>query len=418
MGRRSVTGCYKNIFGYFFKGGFEVVKSKNKASGIRPGFWVAFALTLFVALLFTVVLENRWYSYIITGIVAAAMLTVRIKILPRGIGYAALWVVCLCLFALSVSFGRSALSVSFTGDLFNKGVRSINHIYARMNGSAIFHDTMLNGQREPYVFESWKAPDGYQNRKISLNNSSGYFLTKNDGNHEKVIYQLHGGGYVGVFNSIYNDRALQYSACYDDADVFSLDYRTAPDNLYPAALEDAVEGYQRLLDQGYSADKIIICGDSAGGGLALAATLYLRDHNMPLPKMLILSSPWADLVQEGESYSTNIQKDAFFGLPTADMKPRYPIPILYAGEHDLYDPYLSPLYGDYANMPPMLIQVGADEVLLSDSETVSQKAKEAGVDVKFLKYEGMYHAFYIITPQIREGKQAWAEIESFIRNHT
>lgn len=392
--------------------------SKNKKRNIRPRFWVAFVLTILIALLFTVILENRWYSYILTGIVAGAMLTARIKISPKGIGYAALWILFICVLTLSVSFGRSALSISFTGDLFNKGARSINHIYARMNGSAIFHDTMLNGQREPYVFESWKAPKGYQNSKILLHNSNGYFLTKDDGNHERIMYQLHGGGYIGVFNAIYNDRALQYSACYGDADVFSLDYRTAPDNPYPAALEDAVEGYQWLLDQGYAADNIIICGDSAGGGLALAATLYLRDHNMQLPKMLILSSPWADLSQEGESYSTNIQKDAFFGLPTADMKPRYPLPILYAGAHDLYDPYLSPLFGDYANMPPMLIQAGADEVLLSDSETVAKKAKQAGVDVKLITYEGMYHAFYIITPQIKEGKQAWAEIESFISNHT
>lgn len=416
-GRRSVTGCYKNIFVYYLRGGFEMEKSKTKASGIRPGFWAALALVLFVALLFTVVLGNRWYSYIITGFVAAAMIAVRIKISPRGIGYAALWVVCLCFLALSVFFGRSVLSVSFTGDLFNKGVRSINYIYARMNGSAIFHDTMLNGQREPYVFESWKAPDGYQNKKILLNNTCGYFLTKDDGNHEKIIYQLHGGGYIGVFNKIYNDRALRYSACYDDADVFSLDYRTAPDNPYPAALEDAVEGYLWLLNQGYSADKIIICGDSSGGGLALASALYLRDHSMQLPKMLILSSPWADLAQEGESYSTNIQKDAFFGLPAGYMRPQYPIPVIYAGDHDLYDPYLSPVYADYKNMPPMLIQAGTDEVLLSDSETIAEKAKEAGVDVKLLKYEGMYHAFYIVTPQIKEARQAWAEIGSFIRNH-
>lgn len=392
--------------------------TKTKERSIRRGFWAAFVLTFLIALLFIVVLENRWYSYIITGIVAVTMLTVRIKFSPRGIGYAALWLIFLCILALSVSFGRSALSVSFAGDLFNKGVRSINHIYARMNGSAIFHDTMLNGQREPYIFESWKAPGGYQNSKILLNKSSGYFLTKDNGNHEKVMYQLHGGGYIGVFNTIYNDRALQYSACYDNSDVFSLDYRTAPDNLYPAALEDAVEGYQWLLNQGYAAENIIICGDSAGGGLALTTTLYLRDHNIPLPTMIILSSPWADIAQEGKSYSINVQKDAFFGLPTANMKPRYPIPILYAGEHDLYDPYLSPLYGDYTDMPPMLIQAGADEVLLSDSEVVAKKAKQAGVDVMLLTYEGMYHAFYIVTPQFKEGRQAWTEIENFIKNHT
>ncbi|CDX00972.1 alpha/beta hydrolase [Desulfitobacterium hafniense] len=388
-----------------------------KKSPIKPGFWAALVLTFLVAMLLTIILENRWYSYAVTGGVASALLTIRIKLSPQGLRYGAVWLLCLCLLALSVAFGRSALSVSLTGDLFNKGFRAINHVYARSHGSAIFHDTMLNGQREPYDFESWQAPQGYRNSKISLSNSSGYLLTRDNGNHKKVIYQLHGGGYIGVFNKIYNDRALQYSACYDGADVFSLDYRTAPDHLYPAALEDALEGYQWLLEQGYPADQIILCGDSAGGGLALATTLYLRDHNQALPELLILSSPWADLAQTGESYSTNIQKDAFFGLPDADMKPQYPIPILYAGDHDLHDPYLSPVYADYANMPPMLIQAGGDEILLSDSQTIAAKAKEAGTEVKFLTYEGMYHAFYIVTPHFREGKDAWAEIERFIREH-
>lgn len=342
------------------------------------------------------------------------MLVIRIKLSPKGSRYAVLWLVCICIFTLSIYFGRSTLSVSFTGDLFNKGVRAINHIYARLNGNAIFHDTMLNGQREPYVFGNWKVPEGYQNSKVLLSKSRAYLLTKDNGNHDKVIYQLHGGGYVGVFHDSYNDRALQYSACYDNADVFSLDYRTAPQNLFPCALEDTIEGYQWLLDHGYMAENIIFCGDSAGGGLALAATLYLRDNNVRLPKMLILSSPWTDLSAEGESYSTNILKDSFFGVPSIDLAPKFPIPILYAGEHDLRDPYLSPAYGDYTDMPPMLIQTGADELLLSDSKTVAEKAEKAGTDVKFIEYEGMYHAFYIITPHIKEGKEAWAEIKAFI----
>lgn len=390
---------------------------KSKKGRVRAGFYAAIIFTFLMVLLFAIILENRWYSYVAIGAVGAAMLYIRIQFSPKGIKYVSLWVLFLCLLGLSIFFGRSTLSVSLAGDFFNKGVRTINHLYAQSNGSAIFHDTMLKGQREAYDFNSWEVPKGYQNSLIALSKSSAYMLTKDDGNHEKVIYQMHGGGYVGVFHTSYNDRALQYSACYDNADVFSLDYRTAPDNLHPAALEDALEGYQWLLDQGYASDNIILCGDSAGAGLALATTLYLKDHNNPLPKLLILSSPWADLSQEGESYVVNTKKDAFFGLPSVDMKPQYPIPILYAGEHDLHDPYLSPAFGDYTNMPPMLIQAGADEMLLSDSEAIVKKAEQANVDVKFIKYEGMYHAFYIVTPHIHEGKKAWSEIEAFIKSH-
>ncbi len=389
----------------------------NKNERIRPGFWVAFGFVFLIAFLLLSILGNRWYTYLVAGAAGFAVLMIRTKLPLNGIRCAALWVMCIGILALSIYFGRSTLSVSFTGDLFNKGVRSVNHIYVRFTGTTIFHNAMLNGQPQSYVFGNWKVPEGYQNSIIPLSKSSAYLLTKDSGNHAKAIFQLHGGGYVGVFQDIYNDRALQYAANYDDADVFSLDYRTAPKNLFPGALEDAVEGYHWLLEHGYEAENIIFCGDSAGGGLALATALYLRDHDLPLPKMLILSSPWTDLSAEGESYSTNLTKDAIFGYPSAEMAPRYPVPILYAGDHDLRDPYLSPAYGDYTAMPPMLIQTGADEILLSDSRTVAEKAKTAGVDVKLIEYEGMYHSFYIATPFIKEGKKAWAEIKTFIAEH-
>ncbi len=390
---------------------------KYKKEHIRVGFWLAFGIVFLIAFLLLGMLDCKWRAWLIVLATGCVFLVIRVKIPVNKIRSTALWAICVCILALSIYFGRSTLSVSFAGDLLNRSVRTVNHIYARFTGTTIFYHAMLNGQPQSYVFGSWKVPEGYRNEMIPLSKSRAYLLTRDSGNHEKVIFQLHGGGYVGVFQNVYNDRALRYSASYEAADVFSLDYRTAPQHLFPAALEDAIEGYQWLLDHGYKAENIVFCGDSAGGGLALATALYLRDQALPLPKMLILASPWTDLSAEGASYSTHLTKDAIFGYPSADMAPRYPVPILYAGDHDLHDPYLSPAYGDYTSMPPMLIQTGSDEILLSDSRTVAEKAKAAGVDVKLIEYEGMYHCFYIATPFIREGKQAWAEIETFIAVH-
>jgi acetyl esterase/lipase len=261
------------------------------------------------------------------------------------------------------------------------------------------------------------VPGGYTNREILLANARGFLLQKEGGAHTSLVYQLHGGGYVGVFSNLYNRNALRFSALYGDADVFSLDYRTAPENTYPSALEDAIDGYRWLLEQGYNPAQIIFCGESAGGGLAVALTLWLRDHEEALPSGLILSSPWTDLAAEGESYHTKIQEDAFFGSAKAEKAPKYPVPIVYAGKDaDLYDPYLSPAYGTYSGFPPLLIQTGEAELLLSDSNTVVQKAKQAGVDVTYFTYPNMYHTFNIITPNMKESRLAWQRTEDWLRD--
>ena len=156
-------------------------------------------------------------------------------------------------------------------------------------------------------------------------------------------------------------------------------------------------------------------GDSAGGGLALALTLYLRDHDMALPMALCLASPWADLTATGESYRTKILTDAIFGSIREDQAPRYPVPIVYAGDHDLTDPYLSPVFGEYYDMPPILLQAGDTELLLSDSVQVAEKMKAAGRDVHCVIHHGMMHTFYVLLPSSSEGKKAWAEVKTFLQ---
>lgn len=306
--------------------------------------------------------------------------------------------------------------MSVTSAVVSGTMRFLTRTSAILTGENLMRGSMYK-QQAPYRFGTWKIPSGYSNQEIPLPRSRGYLLKKEDGDHGKIVYQLHGGGYVSVFSNLYNENAVRFSKLYGDSDVFSLDYRTAPEHTYPCALEDAIDGYHWLLEQGYGSENILFCGESAGGGLCLSLTLWLRDHGEPLPAGLVLSSPWTDLAAEGESYSTKIREDAFFGSPDVDKAPRYPVPPVYAGDYDLHEPYISPAYGDYTGFPPMLIQTGEAELLLSDSDTVVRKAKEAGVEVAYYTYPKMYHTFNIITPNMAESKLAWSRTVDWLGTH-
>ncbi len=258
----------------------------------------------------------------------------------------------------------------------------------------------------------WKAPDGYNMTHFDLENFSMKLLTKAENPRwDYVILQLHGGGYVSKIRNAYYTMAVWYSRLAGGVPVLSPDYRVAPENPYPAALEDAVASYQWLLDRGFRGDKIIIVGDSAGGGLAMALTMYLRDHDMPLPRGIVAMSPWTDVTASGESYTLNYELDPLFGNTRESM-----IYINdYAGDHDKKDPYISPIFGSFREFPPMLIQVGSIEMLLSDSVTAASMADIAGVDVRLSIYDDMFHVFQMAGNLLPESKKAWEEIEQFIQ---
>jgi acetyl esterase/lipase len=192
--------------------------------------------------------------------------------------------------------------------------------------------------------------------------------------------------------------------------VLTPDYRVAPENVFPAALEDALDAYNWLLDQGFFGEQIIIAGDSAGGGLAMALTMYLKDHHLPMPGGIIAMSPWTDLTASGESYETNYEKDVLFGNTRESLIYQNDYP----GEHDRMDPYISPLFGDFRQFPPMLIQVGSHEMLLSDATGVASKARQQGIRVRLSIYEGMFHVFQMAYLNIPESKRAWAEVGKFL----
>lgn len=226
-----------------------------------------------------------------------------------------------------------------------------------------------------------------------------------------IILQLHGGGYYGKLHNTYRDMAALYNEVSKGLDVLSVDYRVAPEYPFPAALEDAVAAYKWILEKGYDTERVFVVGDSAGGGLALALCLYLRDQGMPMPRGIITMSAWTDLTKSGESYQENFDIDPIFGgsMDTLVYKEGY------YGEWDPRYPYISPVNGSFHGFPPMLMQVGEYEMLLSDTLKVAGKAKEAGVLVKEHMYKGMFHVFQMGLLLYPEAREAWVEVGRFIR---
>lgn len=262
------------------------------------------------------------------------------------------------------------------------------------------------------VEPEWKVPEVYNMTHFNLKNFSMKLLTRSrNPRMDYIVLQLHGGGYVAKVKNSYYTMATYYSDAGKGIPVLTPDYRVAPEDPYPAALEDAVASYQWILDHGYRGEQIIVVGDSAGGGLAMALTMYIRDHDMPLPRGIVAMSPWTDVTASGESYTLNYELDPLFGNTKESM-----IYINdYAGDHDKKDPYISPIYGNFRQFPPMLIQVGSTEMLLSDSITAASMADIAGVEVRLSIYDDMFHVFQMAGPILPEAKRAWDEVEQFIQ---
>ena len=289
----------------------------------------------------------------------------------------------------------------------------VRDMIARMTADRLIGPKIQNGEiRKNLVEPPWKCPACFHLTQIDLTQCRAELLSlAQNPNLNRALLQLHGGGYIGAMRNKYRSFAGLYNEIGGGINVFTPDYRVAPENPYPAALEDAVEAWNWLLKTGYPPEKIVVAGDSAGGGLALALCLYLKDHGMALPEGLILMSPWTDLTASGESYETNFTKDPLFGNTKESMIYNRD----YVGEEDPQNPYISPLFGSYEGFPPMLIQVGSIEMLLSDSVSLAKKAKEAGVKVRLSIYEGMFHVFQMGELMLQESKKAWEEAGKFLR---
>lgn len=208
---------------------------------------------------------------------------------------------------------------------------------------------------------------------------------------EGVILYFHGGAYaLGSVRTHLELLARLAAAAH--LRVLAIDYRRAPEDPFPAAVDDATNAYRWLLDNGYPPARIAMAGDSSGGGLAISSLLWLRDHQVPLPACGVGISPWLDLALSGESIKTNASADPVLSssllLGYAD---------LYAGRHKKDLPLISPLFAELKGLPPILLHSGTDEILLDDTVRFFDKARNAGVEVSMQTWEGLFHVFQMVS---------------------
>jgi acetyl esterase/lipase len=225
----------------------------------------------------------------------------------------------------------------------------------------------------------------------------------------RCILYFHGGAYIAMSAKCYRSITSRL-AVWSDARLFALDYRLAPEHPFPAALQDAIAAYHALIAAGTPPGRIVVAGDSAGGGLALALLVALRDARDPLPAAAVLFSPWTDLAVTGQSIIGNNDTDALlFGAWVG------PVAQHYLGETPATNPLASPLYADLTGLPPLLIQVSDTEVLLDDSRRVVENAKQAGVAVTLRIWQGLPHVWQFFAMILPEGRAALQEAAAFVR---
>ena len=244
---------------------------------------------------------------------------------------------------------------------------------------------------------------------VDLDRIYGEWVTVHDSAAAGVVLFLHGGGYTS--GSCKTHRALAaHMARAAHTRVLLIDYRLAPEHPCPAAIDDAVYAYRWLLQQGIAPQQIVLGGDSAGGGLALAALVALRDSGTAVPAAAFLLSPWLDLALHGESLHTRAQLD-----PLTSYNDLRQAATLYLGNLTPDDPRASPLYADLHRLPALLVHVGDHEVLLSDATRLAEKAHAAGVPVQLEIWDTMWHVWHAWADELPEARAAITQIGEFIR---
>ena len=225
---------------------------------------------------------------------------------------------------------------------------------------------------------------------------------------DRIMLYIHGGCYISGSPRTVRECCARLSAA-SACKILSVDYRIAPENPYPAALDDVMNAYEWLLTSGHDAKNIVIAGESAGGGLTFATLMRIRDEGrLPMPALGVPISPWIDMTLQHESLKRNLGRDI------ATVEPLAMGAQLYVGDSDPKGPYVSPLFGELGALPPLLFQVGGGEVLLDDSIAIVHKAREAGVDVTFEVWPDMVHIWHWYAGHIEEGAEAIQAIGTYV----
>jgi epsilon-lactone hydrolase len=270
------------------------------------------------------------------------------------------------------------------------------------------HETRATFEQIAFLFP---VPGDVRTEPVEIDGLRAEWVRPPESRPDRVLLYLHGGGYMLGSLNTHRELVARLARALG-ANALHVDYRLAPENPFPAAVDDATAAYRWLLASGVAPRSITIAGDSAGGGLALATLLALRDAGEPLPAAYVGLSPWTDLEGTGDSAQAGAVDDPMISGPGIRVTGE-----LYLGGADPRTPLASPLYGDFAGLPPMLILVGTREVLLDDSTRLAERARAAGVDVELEVWQDLIHVWPFFGPDMPESRDAVALIAEFTRKH-
>jgi monoterpene epsilon-lactone hydrolase len=265
-------------------------------------------------------------------------------------------------------------------------------------------------QMEEGIAEFFPLPPDVLMQPVDAGGVPGAWLDISGHRSDDLLFFLHGGGYVSGSIKTHQEmvsRICRAAGCRG----FLFDYRLAPEHPFPAAVDDAVAVFRWLLGRGVAPSRIVIGGDSAGGGLTLATLVALRDAGSQMPAAAICMSPWTDLEGLGDSVTTRAEKDPLVRSDGLHINAN-----MYLGAEDARNPLASPVHADLRGLPPLFIQVGDAEILLDDSTRVAEKARAAGVDVTLEVWDEMIHVWQLFAAILPEGQQAIERAGQFVRD--
>ncbi|MCG8542744.1 MAG: alpha/beta hydrolase [Alphaproteobacteria bacterium] len=291
----------------------------------------------------------------------------------------------------------------------------LEHVLATLFAAKIQKSTTMTlaEMREGYeTYGRFFPPEpGVEPQPVSAGGVPAAWLAAPQAAADRVVLYLHGGGFrLGSITTHLSITSRLTDAA--AARVLALDYRLAPEHKFPAQLDDARAAYQWLLDQGIAPTRIAVVGDSAGGGLTISLQLDLRARDLPLPSCSVAISPWVDLVGTGTWREADPCCD-----PTVDPRDLDDTIADYLGDADPRQDLVSPVFADLTGLPPLLIQVGTQEILRCDAEGLAARARACGVDVTLEVEEGAFHVWHHAAPKVPESLVAIARIGDFVRRH-
>ncbi len=255
-----------------------------------------------------------------------------------------------------------------------------------------------------------KMPHDIKEEHIHIGDMKATWFKPYRGSRTKVLLYFHGGGY-GAGSPATHRSLTSRIAQAADVCALSIDYRLAPENPFPAALDDALDAYRFLLDEGFEADHIVLGGDSAGGGLAISALIAIRDDKqLPSPAAAVCLSPWTDLTAPSKEMLKKDEVDPMLKASEMEIWGDN-----YAGEVGVDHPLVSPTYAELEGLPPMLIQVGTNEVLEGQVRHFAKIATDAGNQVQLQVWQNMVHVWQFFWPIIPEGEKAIEEMGAYIK---